>query len=143
MSWKLTNPFEITAKCANHSEQSLLSSRQRQPHPRGEDREPITRAREAAEALFTPKPSANPPSIRERASETRKPRVLQMISAAPPNGDDAHEATLVPPAPSGREIPRAEFARIRTWMKYGMTAVQVAQIYGVAITDIERILRKI
>jgi transposase len=32
--------------------------------------------------------------------------------------------------------------RIRTLVKYGMTAAQVAGIYGVAIDVIERILRK-
>ena len=36
-----------------------------------------------------------------------------------------------------------EFARIRAWVKYGMTADQAAQVYGVAVTDIERILHKI
>ena len=45
--------------------------------------------------------------------------------------------------PTAREIPRAEFARIRVWVKYGMTAAQVAQVYGVAVADIKRILRKI
>ena len=41
------------------------------------------------------------------------------------------------------KIPRSQFARIRTWVKYGMTAAQVAQVYGVAVADIEHILRKI
>jgi len=40
------------------------------------------------------------------------------------------------------EIPSAQFARIRAWAKYGMTAAQVAGIYGVAIDVIERILRR-
>ena len=40
------------------------------------------------------------------------------------------------------EIPTSQFDRIRTWVKYGMTAPQVAQVYGVAVEDIERILRK-
>lgn len=121
----------------------MLNSRQRQLHPRGEDREWITRAREAAEALFTSKPSANPPSVREPAAERRKPRVLQIVSPAPGDRNEAPEAPPLPSEPSAREIPRAEFARIRAWVKYGMTAAQVAQVYGVAITDIERILRQI
>jgi hypothetical protein len=127
----------------NHSEHLLLNSRQRQPHPHGEDRERITRAREAAEALFMLKPPANPPSVREPASEMRKPRVLQIISAAPPKRNDAPEAPPVASEPSTREIPHVEFARIRTWVKYGMTADQAAQVYRVAVTDIERILHKI
>jgi hypothetical protein len=120
----------------------LLNSRQRQSHPRGEDRERITRARKVAEALFTSKPSTNPPSVPEVAAERRKPRVLQIVL---PKLDDRSEASEVAPVTSessARKIRRSEFARIRTWVKYGMTAVQVAQVYGVAITDIERILRK-
>ena len=38
------------------------------------------------------------------------------------------------------EIPRSQFARIRTWAKYGMTAAQIAGVYGVGIDAIERIL---
>ncbi len=40
-----------------------------------------------------------------------------------------------------REIPRLQFARIRTWMNYGMTVAQVADLYGAAVGEIERILR--
>jgi hypothetical protein len=40
------------------------------------------------------------------------------------------------------EIPRSQFARIRVWAEYGMTAAQVAAAYGVAVGTIERILRQ-
>jgi hypothetical protein len=40
------------------------------------------------------------------------------------------------------EIPSSQFARIRAWVKYGMTAAQVAGVYGVAVGVIERILRQ-
>jgi len=40
------------------------------------------------------------------------------------------------------QIPRSQFARIRTSVKYGMTAAQVAGVYGVAVDVIERILRR-
>jgi hypothetical protein len=40
------------------------------------------------------------------------------------------------------EIPRSQFARIRVWAEYGMTAAQVAAVYGVAVGVIERILRQ-
>jgi hypothetical protein len=36
----------------------------------------------------------------------------------------------------------AAVGRIRAWVKYGMTAAQVAQVYGVAVSEIERILGK-
>ncbi len=38
-------------------------------------------------------------------------------------------------------IPATHAARIRAWMKYGMTAAQVAEIYGVAAGEVERVLR--
>jgi hypothetical protein len=121
----------------------VLSGRHSQPHPRGEDQERITRAREAAEALFTSKQSANSPSAREPAAKGRKPRVLQIISPTLADRNDEPEAPPAVSEPTAREIPRAEFARIRVWVKYGMTAAQVAQVYGVAVADIKRILRKI
>jgi hypothetical protein len=40
------------------------------------------------------------------------------------------------------EIPKSQFARIRTWVEYGMTATQVAVLYGVAVDVIEGILRQ-
>jgi hypothetical protein len=39
------------------------------------------------------------------------------------------------------QIPASRFARIRTWVKYGMTVADVAQVYGVAVEEIEGILR--
>ncbi len=40
------------------------------------------------------------------------------------------------------EIPISQFARIRAWVEYGMTAAQVTEVYGVAVGVIERILRQ-
>jgi hypothetical protein len=39
------------------------------------------------------------------------------------------------------KIPKSQFARIRAWRRYGMTIRQVAEVYGVAVDEIERILR--
>ena len=39
-----------------------------------------------------------------------------------------------------REIPHSQFARIRTWIKYGMSVAQVAQVCGVSTSEIEQIL---
>ena len=70
----------------------------------------------------------------------RKPRILAISPAVPIRGA-AVEApvSLEPPAP---KIPASRFARIRTWVTYGMTASDVAQVYGVAVEEIERILQK-
>jgi hypothetical protein len=40
------------------------------------------------------------------------------------------------------EIPVSQFARIRAWVKYGMTISEVAEVYGVAVDVIERIVRQ-
>jgi hypothetical protein len=54
-AWQKFNESPLRCReWINTSEQILLSRRQH-PHPRGDDRERMTRARQAAEALFTPK----------------------------------------------------------------------------------------
>jgi hypothetical protein len=45
-------------------------------------------------------------------------------------------------APPGKAvIPAAHAVRIRAWLKYGMTMAQVAEMYGVAAGEVERVLR--
>jgi len=39
-------------------------------------------------------------------------------------------------------IPPAYFARIRSWVKYGMTLAQVAEVYKVPVDEIARIFGK-
>jgi len=70
----------------------------------------------------------------------RKPRVLPMISPLVPVLLDESETAIALSPPAG-EIPRSQLARIRAWVKYGMTIAQVAQVCGVAVAEIERILR--
>jgi DNA-binding transcriptional regulator YiaG len=41
-----------------------------------------------------------------------------------------------------REIPASQFGRVRTLTKYGMTQAQVAELYGVTVDAIERIIRR-
>jgi hypothetical protein len=123
-----------------------LLSRQQQPHPRGDDRERITRARQAAEALFTSKPPAtellapDSPTPGDHQS-ARKPRVLGIISPAAPVRHEVVEAAVSPEQPATRNIPRSQFARIRTLVKYGMKVAQVAEVYGAAVGEIEHIIR--
>ncbi len=120
-------------------EQILFTPRQRTHPPDSDDRERITRARQAAEALFTPKQRAAEPSASGSDPPARKPRVLETAPAAPVR----HEAVAASPEPRIKSaIPAAQFARIRAWVKYGMTVAQVAQLYGVAADEIERILRQ-
>ncbi len=123
----------------------MLDNRSEQPHHfRGDDRHQITRAREAAEALFRPKRQPIEPSIPETPPaaipSARKPRVLAVTSPGPVHVE--RDAPVSAKQQMTPEIPRSQFARVRTWVKYGMTAPQVAEVYGVAVDEVERILRK-
>jgi len=119
-----------------------LLRRQQQPDPPGDDHERITRARQAAEALFTPKPPVSRASVSNAAPAElppRKPRVLRVLSQPAirlekVKGPVRREPQTTP------AVPRSHFRRIRTWVKYGMTITQIAQVYGVDIGEIERIL---
>jgi hypothetical protein len=120
----------------------LLS--RRHLHPRGDDHERITRARQAAEALFAPKPQVIGPSVStplpSADQSARKPRVL--ASSPPPAPLEVEEVgTPVNPEKQVRpEILVSKFAHIRTLVKYGMTVSQVAEVYGVAVGAIQRVL---
>jgi hypothetical protein len=123
-----------------------LLSQRGQRNSRDDDRERISRARQAAEALFASKPPVSelpgseplPPA----EESTRKPRVLRIVSPGAPVTHEVVEPPAKPAARARRAIPRSQFARIRAWVKYGMTVSDVAKVYGAAVGDIERILRK-
>ena len=42
-----------------------------------------------------------------------------------------------------RKIPVSQFGRVRTLTSYGMTPAQVAELYGVAVGEIDRIIRRL
>ncbi|MGH7113896.1 MAG: hypothetical protein ACREE9_05325 [Stellaceae bacterium] len=117
-----------------------MLSRQHQPYPRGDDRERITRARQAAEALFKAKPISGL-SVADTAPPdqlARKPRVLRITSPAVPEP----ETPVAPELPRTSPVPALQVARIRAWVKYGMTLSQVAEVYGAGVDEIKRILRQ-
>ena len=133
------------SRVAKQSGRPLLNHRQQQQPPRGDDRERTTSARQAAEALFTPKRQPAEPSVSDPVPSAeqpaRKPRVLAISSPAPVRNKEV--AAPVNPEPrTTRQIPRSHHARIRTWVNYGMTIPQVAEVYGVAVGVIECILRR-
>jgi hypothetical protein len=119
-----------------------LFNRSPQHYDRGNSREQSMSARQAAEALFTPKPQRAEATIRETAladEPVRKPRVLAAAAATPIPHDEPARPTRAEPQKKPI-IPAAHFARVRAWVKYGMTAAQVAEVYGVAAGEVERIL---
>jgi hypothetical protein len=123
----------------------LFDRSQLQHPPRDNDRQHITRARAAAEAIFKPKwqvtgqPAAESPPPADASA--RQPRVLRISAAAPVRREEL--IAPVRPEPQASEIPEPQFAPIRAWVKYGMSAQQVAEVYGVAVDKIDRILRKV
>jgi hypothetical protein len=141
---KLTNSTSMS-RAAKQSGQLLLNHREQQHHPRDDDSERTTSARRAAEALFTPKRQPAEPSVSDGVPSAeqpaRKPRVLAILSPPPVRSKEI--AAPVDPEPrTTRHIPRSHHARIRTWVEYGLTVPQVAEVYGVAVGVIERILRQ-
>jgi len=122
-----------------------LFTRRQQSHARPDERERIRKARQEAEALFTSKwpiSEASVPNPLPSADQSaRKPRILRALRTAPVR----YEKGSAPVSSEERmtpAIPSSQFARIRAWTRYGMTAAQVAGVYGVAVGVIERILRQ-
>ena len=128
-------------------------NRARPGDPFPNDRERANKARQAAEALFAPKPRAVEAPIAparkaadNRVSEAPRPTnpavsrsarpVTRKTGAVLPATHDSNDAS---PA---RKIPAAHIAQIRTWLRYGMKIAEVAQVYGVEIEEIERALAK-
>ena len=108
-----------------------------------DDRGRNVRAREAAEALFRPKPTLAAPPVPDTPPQDRsahRPRVLPTLPVPPPALIAETPAATQPEAP--HEIPALELARIRAWVTYGMTVRKVAEIYGVPVEEVRRILRK-
>ena len=96
-----------------------------------------------AEALVTPKLPVTPPPLADQPSadqSVRKPRVLAALPAATVSREKP--ATPASRTPPRRAIPPAQFGRVRALLKYGMTVSQVAEVYGTATGEIERILGK-
>ena len=118
-------------------------------------REKISRARQAAEDLFKPvhqtmspelAPVSNGSSVAPQAP--RQPRVLAVAPRVLPS-----TKVEVPTKPKptrqkqvlrrhGGTIPPSQLGRVRALANYGMTRAQVAELYGVTIEEIDRIIKE-
>jgi len=122
----------------HHSPRRPGYGRDSSARPYPEDHERTARARQAAEALFTLKPPAEKHPVDQ---STRQPQVLEITPALAQPG--TIEVTAVSPEPPMTPaIPAAHVARIRTWVKYGMTLAQVTEVYKVPVGEIARIFGK-
>jgi hypothetical protein len=132
------------------------------------DRDQINKARRAAEDLFRPKQpteraapvttsSTDAPASQDAAAmgEVVAPRIIAIPAIVPMGEYIAEPPPPAPePAPTVRreakppakkrvaKIPAAQYGRIQALASYGMTLAEVAAFYGVAETEIERIVAK-
>ena len=118
------------------------------------DRQRIDRARQDAENLFktrpptleVPAPTLNGADSTEEQTR-RQPRIFMIAPVVPMKA----AKTVVPSEPKPIKqrpaakrpplhIPPSQFGRVRALANYGMTQAQVAEVYGVEVGEIERIV---
>ena len=118
------------------------------------DRQRINSARQAAEDLFKPRQETTradaPTSAPNAASSAehqprRQPRIFTIPLGAAKVEVPAEPKPLRRTAVirrETREIPATQLGRVRALTRYGMTRAQVAELYGVTVDEIERIIRR-
>ena len=118
------------------------------------NRDKVNRARQAAEQLFKPAPvnterelpppSGNNGSLAEQ--QRRQPRIFTMPPRVTvntePEGSAKPKAAPRPAVARRRAatVPPSQFGRVRALATYGMTVEQVADLYGVNVEEVARIL---
>ena len=119
-------------------------------------REKTSRARQAAEDLFKrAQPEADAEVTRQTSNgglpheqePRRQPRVFTAPPRLPPR-PQVEPPAAAEPAPrktiakhSTRTVPTSQIGRVRALATYGMTPLQVAELYGVTVGEIDRILK--
>ena len=121
------------------------------------DREKISRARQVAEDLFKPRaqtaradvPPSFPAPLPAEQQPRRQPRIFaippQMTTSAPnveAPTDQKQVRRRMAIRRETREIPASQLGRVRALTSYGMSQEQVAELYGVTVEEIERIIRR-
>jgi hypothetical protein len=119
------------------------------------NREKMDRARKAAEDLFKPVQSTVPSEVARPVPNDTTPKEQQSprqprIFTVPPRLPLTPKADRpVDPEPirrravkrPGNAVPPSQIGRVRTLATYGMTPQQVAELYGVTVDEINRILK--
>ena len=112
--------------------------------------------RQDAEDLFKPKQqtTGGPISAPNDASSAehrprRQPRIFAIPPAVPisaakvePAAEPKQIRRKATTKRETRKIPVFQFGRVRALTSYGMTPAQVAELYGVAVGEIDRIIRR-
>ena len=120
------------------------------------NREKSSRVRQAAEDLFKPTRQPPPAELPTPVSNTvssvaQQPRRQPRIFTVPPRAPVSAQVEIpVDPKPIRRKavtrsetgsVPASQAGRVRALTSYGMTPAQVAELYGVRLEEIERIIR--
>ena len=119
------------------------------------DRERISRVRQVAEDLFKPRQQTIRPDVpigpdsapSAEYQHRRQPRILATLPQRP----TSVAKTAARPEPKQirrtaairreiREILASQQSRVRALTSYGMTREQVAELYGVTVDEVERVL---
>jgi hypothetical protein len=121
------------------------------------NRDKINRARQAAEDLFKPAERTTPAELLHGASDAaspagqqhrRQPRIFTIPPRAPVSAPDEtpDRPKRIPRKAAPRRetvsVPPSQEGRVRALTSYGMTRAQVAELYGVTVEEIERIVRR-
>ena len=120
------------------------------------DRERISRVRQVAEDLFKPRQQTVSADVKTSAPDVpssaehqprRQPRIFAILPQRPISA--AKVEAPAEPKPirrraairrESRDIPAPQLGRVRALANYGMTQDQVAELYGVTVDEIERIM---
>jgi hypothetical protein len=123
-----------------------------------DDRQRINRARQVAEDLFKPQRQAlhadAPTSAPDAASSAeqqprRQPRIFSIPPQMPMREAKVEAETVQKQTRrraavrrETRKIPASQHGRVRALTSYGMTREQVADLYGITVDEIERIMSR-
>ena len=121
------------------------------------DSERINRTRQNAEDLFKPKqrppredvPTSAPNDAPSEHQPRRQPRIFTIPPVAPmagarvePAAEPKQKRRTAAIRRETRGIPASQFGCVRALTRYGMTRAQVAELYGVTVDEIERIISR-
>jgi hypothetical protein len=106
--------------------------------PYNQENGQATTARKAADALFTPKQEHPALSAEPESAVARKPRILAALQPAQP---EVATPAVSPNPEKRRPISKSQIEHIRTWLKYGMTVRQAADVCGVSVSELKHALR--
>jgi hypothetical protein len=120
------------------------------------DRQRIDRARQDAENLFKPRPRSPTPEVLAsplngaapaEQQPRRQPRIFMIPPVVPMMAAKGVASAESKPIKrrlavkrGSHHIPPSQFGRVRALANYGMTQAQVAELYGVGVDEIERIV---